>query len=266
MPVLEANGSNLHYDVHGHGDPLLFIHGLGASSLEWEPQIREFARSHQVITLDLRGHGRSERPTGPYTMALFAADSAAVLNAIGVGPAHVVGVSMGGSVAFQLALDAPELVRTLTVVNSSPEWLVRSPMHRIALWQRLLIVRLLGMRRMGELIARKMLRPDQRAEFVARFAENDRDAYFAALRAMVGWTVTARLVSLVCPTLVVASEHDITPIGAKKAYAALIPNAEVAIVPDAHHALPLEKPAEFNAVLREFLDRQSRQARASAEG
>jgi len=257
VPTVHSNGITLYYDIRGVGQPLLFIHGLGSSSRDWEFQVTEFSRWYQVITLDLRGHGQSDKPAGPYSMAMFAADTAGLLTALGIEAVHVVGVSLGGGVAFQLALDAPRAIKTLTVVNSAPELVVRSFKHKLAIWQRLAIVRLLGMRKMGEVLSRRLfVKPEEdavRETFVERWAENDQRAYLAALRAMIGWSVVARLGSIECPTLVMAAEHDYTPLSVKQGYAAQIPNAELVVIRDSRHATPVDQPQEFNRALRQFL-------------
>ena len=236
---------------------MVFIHGLGSSARDWEFQAAEFSKAYRVITFDLRGHGQSDKPAGPYSMALFAADTAGLLRALGIDNAHVVGLSLGGGVAFQLAVDAPQMVKTLVIVNSAPELVVRSFRERLVVWQRLAIVRLLGMRKMGEVLSQRLfVKPEQaalRETFVARWAENDPRAYLAALRAMVGWSVTARLGSIQCPTLVIASDQDYTPLSLKEAYTAQMPKARLVVIPDARHALPVEKPGPFNLALQEFL-------------
>lgn len=257
MPVVQSNGVDLYYEIHGQGEPLLFIHGLGSSGRDWEPQVPAFSQSYQVITFDLRGHGRSAKPAGPTSMAQFAQDALNLLQALGISRAHVVGLSLGGGIAFQLAVTSPATLATLTIVNSAPELVVRTFKDRATLWQRLTIVKLLGMRKMGEVLSKRLfVEPDQdalRQTFVERWAENDRDAYEAALRAMVGWSVSARLGEIRCPTLVIAAEHDYTPVSVKEEYTARIADARLVVVAGARHALPVEKPQEFNRVLLEFL-------------
>jgi pimeloyl-ACP methyl ester carboxylesterase len=261
MPIATLNGTRLCYEIDGIGEPLLFIHGLGGSREDWELQIPAFSKQYKVITVDLRGHGRSDKPHGPYSMTMLASDVGDLLQELGVGPTHIVGVSMGGSVALQLAIDRPDVVKTLTIVNSSHEWIVRSFAHRVQLWQRILMPRLLGMRRLGEVLAKRgVVFPDHvelRAQFVARFAQNRLEAYVATVRAAVGWAVTDRLASICCPTLIIAAEHDFIPTELKRTCAALIPNARLVIIPDAHHAVPTEKPDVFNMELQQFVARQS---------
>src|SRR5215471_21288766 len=101
MPQIVANQINLYYEINGAGQPLVLIHGLGSSLRDWEPQVAELCKTFQVITFDLRGHGRSDKPAGPYSIEQFAADLAGLLGALGVGSAHVAGISLGGAVGFQ---------------------------------------------------------------------------------------------------------------------------------------------------------------------
>lgn len=268
MSAPQVQPIDLHGDLTGQGPPLLFIHGLGSSAEDWEPQVRVFSKTFQIVVVDLRGHGRSDKPPGPYGIPLFAADVAEFLQARRISAAHVVGLSLGGCVALQLALDRPDLVRSLVVVNSAPEFIRRSFKTWLETWRRTAIVRWRGLRRMGERIGARLLpRPEQaarRATFVERFAQNDPQAYLNSLKALIGWSVTDRLGSLRCPVLVVASEHDYTSRAFKEAYARKIPGARLVVLPDAHHAAPLERPAEFNAILAEFLETQAspRESRA----
>lgn len=261
MPKIRVNDINLYYEVNGDGQSLLFIHGLGSSTRDWELQVQEFSKTFQVITWDLRGHGQSDKPAGPYSLPMFAADAAGLLQSLNIKSAHVVGLSLGGGVAFQLAIDHPELVRTMVIVNSAPELVVRTLQDRIAIWQRFAIVRLLGMRKMGQVLSRRLFPKDEqmslRTTFVERWAENDPRAYQEAMRAMVGWSVTDKLGSIKCPTLVISADQDYTPVAVKERYTKLMPNAELVIIPDAHHATPVEQPEKFNAVLMDFLVKHS---------
>ena len=172
---------NVYYETHGQGQPLVFINGLGSSTRDWEYQVPEFARDYQVITFDLRGHGQSGKPAGPYSLALFAADTAGLLKALGVGPAHIVGISLGGGVAFYLAIDYPALVKTLTIVNSGPALGGTPEQAQQEIDRRVGIVQQLGMRAMGEGLSVRLLpKPEHaalRATFVERWAENDPAAY-----------------------------------------------------------------------------------------
>ena len=261
MPILNLDDIDLYYEVIGEGAPLLFVHGLGSSSRDWEEQVGFFANRYRVIVFDVRGHGKSGKPPGPYSIPLFATDTAKMLKALGVGPAHVVGISMGGMIAFQMAVSQPGMVRSLVIVNSSPEFLVRKFKERMQVWQRFLIVRLLGMRKMGEVLSRRLFPKVEhkglRTVFVERWAENDARAYREAMRAIVGWSVADQIENIRCSTLVIASEGDYIPVAVKKAYVERMARAELVVIEDARHALPAEHPEEFNAAIESFLVEQA---------
>ncbi len=242
----------------GTGPTVVLIHGLGGRGSDWTPQIEHLAPRFRVLAPDLRGHGGSPKPSGPYVMRDFAADVAALIRRVDPGPVHVVGLSLGGMVAFQLAVDHPSLIRTLTIVNSGPEVVPRNLTERLALSSRVFIVRWFGLERMGRILAPRLFPgPDNQAgreRFLTQFVANDRATYLASLRAIIGWRVTERIGRITAPTLVVASELDYTPPERKEEYVRLMPNAKLVVVPDAHHALPMEDPETFNAVVAEFLD------------
>lgn len=260
MPLLKLPDLELHYEEEGRGAPLLFIHGLGSSGLDWEYQRPVFAQHYRVITVDLRGHGRSGRPAHT-SIAQMGADVTALLDALAIDAAHVVGLSMGGAVAFQLAVDAPRRLRSLVIVNSGPAMVLKTFREKSAIGLRLLILRLFGLPAMAKIISQKLF-PDPahqhlRDTFVERVSQNDQAAYTAALKCLIGWSVKGRLGELHCPTLVITADQDYTPVSLKQEYVALMPNAELAVVPDSHHALPLERPEAFNAVLGRFLSTQA---------
>lgn len=260
MPYLSVDDARLYYNEEGSGPPLLFLHGLGSSTRDWFAQASHFADRYRVIRIDLRGHGRSERTRGPYHIAQFARDVAVMLRRLDAAPANVVGLSMGGMVTLQLGLDAPRLVRRLVVTNSIADARLHTWREVWFYFSRRTAVQLLGMRRVGQIIGSRLFpTPDQtdlRREFVKRWAQNDRQAYVWSVDAIMGWSVMERLPSLSAPTLFVASEHDYTPVTTKNRIAARMPNARVAVVDDARHALPVEKPDEFNALVEEFLTQE----------
>lgn len=260
MPTQTVNNIDLYYEVAGAGQPVLFIHGLGSSTRDWERQTPFFSQQFQVITFDVRGHGRSQKPPGPYSVPLFARDTAGLIEALGVGPAPVVGISMGGMIALQLAVDRPDLVKSLVVVNAGPELVVRTRKDRWQIFLRFLIARL-GMRRMGQVLSERLFpkaeQADIRSQFVARWAENDQRAYIDAMRALVGWSVTEHLAHITCPTLVVAGDEDYTPVAAKEAYVAKMPQAELLVIEDSRHATPIDQSQAFNEAVLAFLQRQA---------
>ena len=257
MPTIPANHINLYYEEHGDGQPLVFIHGLGSSTRDWEFQVPEFSKSYRVIAFDLRGHGQSDKPAGPYHLPMLAADLAGLLQALRIPSAHLVGISLGGGVAFQFALDYPAMVKTLTIVNSGPSLGGTPEQARQEIERRVGIVQQLGMRAMGEALSPNLFpKPEHaalRETFVARWAENDPRAYIEATRSMLGWNVVDQLGAIVCPTLILAADQDYSPVAAKEAYVKMTPHARLVVIPDAHHATPIEQPEKFNAALTDFL-------------
>jgi pimeloyl-ACP methyl ester carboxylesterase len=116
MPYADVNGRRLHYIRRGEGEPLLLIQGMGGNHLSWgEPFLAELERGFDLVAYDHRGVGRSSYVTDPFSIVELADDAAALLDALGWETAHVVGISMGGMVAQELALRHPERLRTLTL-------------------------------------------------------------------------------------------------------------------------------------------------------
>jgi 3-oxoadipate enol-lactonase len=253
VPTLRARDVELYYEDRGSGEAVVLLHGLGSSSADWEPQLEALAPRYRAIAIDIRGSGRS-RAAGPFSVAMFAADVAAVIEHLAAGPAHLVGLSMGGMVAFQLALDHPHAVRTLTIINSGPALVPRTTKERALIALRLAIARVLGPAGMAKLLAKRLFpdKPELRAKFIANMARNDRRGYVATQRALVGFDVRPRIGSIQVPTLVVAADHDYTPVNLKEAYARKMPNARVVTLAGGH-ALPHEDPGKLQPVLDAFL-------------
>jgi pimeloyl-ACP methyl ester carboxylesterase len=191
-------------------------------------------------------------------MEMFAADAAELLRALRIQSAHVVGISLGGGIAFQLVVSYPDLVKTLTVVNSAPEAILRTFTQKIQLLMRVIVVKTVGLPKMATILADKLfVDPDQdalRATFIARFSRNDKKSYLASLRAFIGWGVTSKIGAIACPTLILAADQDYTPLSMKESYVAKIPGATLVVIPESRHAVPMERPAQFNVALQNFLN------------
>lgn len=253
---LPREGGHLCYTVAGAGPAVLLIHGLGSCAADWTPQIEALAKSHTLIAPDLRGHGASLAASGVLPIAQHVRDLCDLLAHEGLDEVDVVGLSMGGAVAFQLALESAPVVRSLTIVNSAPAFVVRNWRERLMVAQRFAIVHLLGLPRMARVLAGRLF-PGQdtlQAEFVERFSRNDKASYLAAMRGLLGWSVQQRLGEIRCPVLVVAADQDYMPLADKQAYCAEIPDARLVVIENAHHAVTAEHPQAFNRALTAFLD------------
>lgn len=171
MPTLVLGDLALAYTVEGSGAPVLMLHGHGGWRDSWELQVAALAPRYRTLRMDLRGHGGSSRPAGPYTMSQLAADAAALLREAAGGPAHVLGHSLGGAVALQLALDAPSLVRSLVIINSQACLARPGGVARIVMAGAKLVPRLLGFRAHARTIAAGFLPGSQLAARRAQFIE-----------------------------------------------------------------------------------------------
>ena len=256
MPVKILNGIKLYYETSGEGEPLLFIHGLGSSTRDWEDQVKYFSDRFQVLTVDLRGHGQSEKPSSNYSIPLFASDVAALIEEIG-GPTNVAGISMGGMVALQLAVDYPELVKSLILINTQDEVLMNTRQARQAVMIRKVIPRLMGMKWMGKYLGKKLFPGEDQEHFrkliADRWVENSVKDYIKSVNAIAGWSVRNHLGTIKCPVLVVASELDYTPVEAKEVYVELLPDARMKVIEGARHAVSVERPDELNELMGDFL-------------
>ena len=259
MPVVPVNDVNIHYRIHGggEGEPIVFIHGLGSSGNEWMYQLPDFEPAYKVITLSLRGHGESDKPEGPHSIKQYARDVAGLLEQLGIERCALLGFSLGGAVAYQMAVDNPHSATKLVVVNSLASFELDHWRKYFAVFMRVGMTKLFGMQRMARFAAKRMFpAPDQahlRHRMISRHKDNDRASYLAALNALVGWSVRDQLSSIQLPTLIVASENDFITLGDKRIDADQIPNARIAFIPDSHHGPQFDQSELFNEIVLDFL-------------
>lgn len=260
MPYQSVNGIRLRYESWGVGEaPLLLLHGLGSSADDWFLQLPAFAPHYRCVAVDLRGHGLSDKPAGAYSMPLFAADVAGLLRALGEAPAHVLGLSLGGMVAQQLAITYPELVRSLILLNTLPGlWpptrgIVRLAGRRLAApWRRRTMAQ-----QAARVVADLFPRPEHatlKAQAEARLAANDPAAYQRATRAILVFRPGAALSRIVCPTLIVAGTADrVVPAVYQERLRRTLPHAQFVPIPGGGHACNIEFPEAVNAAVVGFL-------------
>jgi pimeloyl-ACP methyl ester carboxylesterase len=255
----------LHYEEYGHGAPLLLVHGLGSSTLDWEEQTSVLASHYRVIAIDLRGHGRSDKPVQHYSMVGFAEDVAALIEHLQLGSVHLVGISMGGMIGFQLGVDRPELLSSLTIVNSGPEVKAKSFNDCVQIAKRWSFSRLLSLeaiaKGLGKLLFPKPEQVELRLKIERRWPRNDKRAYLSSLDAIIGWGVRDRLSNITCPVLVVSGDRDYTTVASKETYVRELADARLVVIEDSRHATPMDQPAIFNAQLFNFLEEVTARAR-----
>lgn len=241
----------------GHGEAVLFVHGLGASHSDWRHQIAPCAQHFRVLAPDLRGFGASTAGTRRIDIPQLASDLLALLDALGIERCHLVGHSMGGAVALQLALDAPQRVGRLVITNSVPSFSAPSLRRYGEFFYRLLLMATVGPVALAHVSARRMFPGEslraERERIIARSHANRRWPYLQALLAISRWSVRERLPGLQTPVLVMAAEHDYFSREESERFARALPQAEFAWFAGAHHSLPSEQPDAFNARLCAFL-------------
>ena len=260
MPTARINDINMHYEVHGDGDPLLLLHGLGSSRDDWENQVPVFAEHFKVITPSLRGFGETDKPSGPYSVRQYAADAFALLDYLEIEQSHVLGFSMGGAIAFQMAVDCQSRLRSMVILNSQPSFELD---HWRKYWLalvRIVMANFMGMERTTRFVSKRLF-PDPHQEhlrkrMLERHGRNNKNSYLAALHALKGWSVTDWVAGIHVPTLVIAAEEDYTPVEEKELFVANMPNASLELIRKSRHATHFDRPEAFNRKVVEFLLQQ----------
>lgn len=260
MPLTMVNTHKIAYNCYGQGTPVLLLHGLGSCGKDWQAQIEALAPYYFVIVPDLRGHGDSDKPSGPYSIRGMAEDIRQLLRQLNFQRCHVIGLSMGGMIALQLAVDHPKLFYSITLINSGPGINALNWSTKLLIWQRIAIIKLFGMHLHSRLLMKKLFPlPSQsklRASGIKRWQQNNKEAYLAAFQALVHWSVEHQLARIHCPVLVLAAEHDYTPIAYKQGYIRHFKCGSLVIITNSRHASPLDQPEQVNQHLLHFLSQQ----------
>ena len=255
----EASGVRIAWERRGAGAPLLLVHGLGYARWGWEPVVDALADAHEVVLFDNRGIGESDAPTGPYSVRMLAEDAVAVLDAGGLERADVLGTSLGGMVALELAISSPERVDRLVLACTSPGGLNAMPMpaQTVRLMQQAptlppetalqrFVENALGSRKNEALVERILAH---------RFATAQSPVAWAA-QAAAGATFDAwdRVAEITAPTLVLTGDEDaVVDPRNSELLAKRIPGARLEVFPGTGHLFFWEEPERFVQVVTEFL-------------
>jgi 3-oxoadipate enol-lactonase len=258
MSFVENQGAKIYWDEEGPGEPLLLIMGLSYPSYMWHRTRPVLAKRFRTIALDNRGVGQSDVPPGPYSIALMASDAAAVLDAAHVQSAHVFGVSMGGMIAQEFALQYPDRVLSLILgctASGGPHAVQPEP----AALQTLM---------------RQGMNPEQAKEAIIPFIYDaatpreriDEDmairmkwyptpqGYMGQLRGIMGWEAYSRIAQITAPTLVIHGETDrLVPAANGRLIAERIPGAKLVLIPHASHIFETDQPGAAHQAVLEFL-------------
>ncbi len=267
MPAGTVNDIALNYELHGDsGEPLVFVHGYTGDITDWRFQIPEFCPTHRVLVMDLRGHGASDAPASrdAYSIEQMADDVEALIDRVGFDRYHLLGHSMGGAIAQEIALRSPERVITLTLEDTGAK-LAGDPDDDIARYTagRVQIALEEGMEalanRSANLEPPPYLPAARLAEERERLTRMSVDAFVGAAHAIREWPGARDRVSAIeIPTLIICGELDAPVLfKASQELAELIPNAKLTIVPQAAHSPQYERPDLFNRALREHIEKQA---------
>lgn len=258
MPFVQNQGAKIYWDEQGQGAPVLLIMGLGYASCLWHRTRPILTQRYRTLAFDNRGVGLSSVPPGPYSMATMAADAAAVLDAAGVASAHIFGVSMGGMIAQEFALQSPARTRSLILGCTSPG----GPAAVRAESQ---VVNVLLARGMTLEQAREAILP-YIYDAVTPQEKIDQDitlrqpwlptpeGYTAQLQAILGWEAYSRIAQITAPTLVIHGKSDaLVPPGNGELIARRIPGAKLVLLDRASHLFLTDQTEAANKEILDFL-------------
>jgi 3-oxoadipate enol-lactonase len=255
--MIDTDGCRLNVAVDGSDDaPVLMLsNSLGCTLDMWEPQMAAFTKEFRVVRYDRRGHGKSDVPPGPYTMALFGSDALAILDALAVKRAHWCGLSMGGMVGQWLAANAPERFGRVVLANTSCHY--PDPTNWL---NRIKAVREGGIAAVADAVIAgwltepfRLREPETTARLKAMLLNSPVEGYLACCEALSTLDQRALLPRIKAPTLVIAGAQDkATPVEAGESIRSRIPGATMTVL-DAAHISNVEQSAAFTEAVLTFL-------------
>jgi 3-oxoadipate enol-lactonase len=254
----------LHYVEHGVGGagPVVLLHGFPLNGAMWDDLVPALADRYHVVVPDLRGHGTTEAPVGPYETADYAVDVVALLDRLGIERAAIVGLSMGGYIAIQLLARAPERIRAVVLADTMGRG--DSAERRQARAAQAEVIRKDGLNAFADLVLPRMFAPSvftQRPALVERFrrtiTSQRPEAVIAALQGLASRPeMLDALAKVDLPTLaIVGSEDTATTPDDSRELASVIQGSQLVVLPGVGHMSCWEDPVAFNAAVRGFLDR-----------
>ena len=255
--VVRTNGLEINYECVGEGLPLVFVHGAADDGRVWQPQLAALADEFTVVAWDEPGAGRSSDVPAEFGLADYANCLAALIDAVALGPAHLAGISWGGTVVQELYRLHPGLVATLILVDTYAGWKGSLPEEEVR-------ARLAGAREMLAAPAEKfdptfpgLFAGDPPAEFVPLLEEIATSVRPVSvriqLRVMADADQRDLLPSIAVPTLLIWGELDArSPLTVAREFEQAIPDTTLVVIPNSGHLSNLEQPERFNAAVREF--------------
>jgi 3-oxoadipate enol-lactonase len=261
MPHADLNGFRIHYDVHGQGEPLLCVHGLGCDRRAWALQIQPFSERYQAVFFDNRDVGESSLASADYTTAEMAQDVLALADHLELETFHLLGISLGGMISQQVALAAPERVRTLTlaVTHGGVQKAGRLRGRLLGSYARHLPVEDQVDNLLYLCYTEAFFENDELVDFMrTALLENPHpqpaEAFARQAAAGAHHDVRDRLGELTMPVHVIGAERDLMiPVWKSTELASLIPGAKLTIIDAQGHGVMWEAAEKFNSAVTEFL-------------
>jgi pimeloyl-ACP methyl ester carboxylesterase len=263
MEVVRANGLEIAYQRVGEGQPLVFVHGAADDSRIWQPQLAALADEFTVVAWDEPGAGRSSDVPADFTLADYANCLAAVIDALSLGPAHVAGISWGGTVVQELYRHHPELVATLILIDTYAGWKGSLPEEEVGARVAGVLQALSAPAERFDPTLPGLFAGDPPAEFVPLLEEVAASVRPQSLRTQVLVMAEADqrdlLPRIAVPTLLIWGELDVrSPLRVAREFEQAIPDAKLVVIPRAGHVSNLEQPQQVNDAVRAFCRSQSR--------
>lgn len=257
---IKANGIEINYELSGKTSaPVVFLsHSLGSGLVMWNPQMGVLETDFKVLRYDIRGHGSSEAPSGPYTLEELAEDAIGLLDALNVGEVHWVGLSMGGMIGQCLSLNHADRLRSLALCDTAAV----IPAEAQPIWQgRIDEARKKGMESQIEATMDRWFTPSflsQNPQMLSlirkQFLATPVAGYIGCVEAIRKLRYLDRLSEIEVPTLILVGKDDPgTPVSASEAMHERISNSRLVIIPSARHLTNVEQPEAFNRALIKFL-------------
>jgi len=264
MSFVTVNGAGLYYVERGSGPAVVFSHSLFWSSRMFEAQFTALSETHRCIAFDHRGQGKSELTKSGYGMDSLALDAASLLEELKAAPCHWVGLSMGGFVGMRLGARRPELIRSLSLLNTASD--VEPEENRGKYKVMGALARVLGMQPFAGTVMKALFgksfmndpaRKAQRKEMRNRLVANRPAGAIRSLNAVVDRKpIHEELHAIRAPTLVIAGEEDVSIVPARaQRTAAAIPGAGFELIPRAGHTSTVEEPELLTQALRTFISK-----------
>jgi 3-oxoadipate enol-lactonase len=273
MPLCQVSGASLFYALRGQGEPVLFLNGLAGDHLYWLGQLRAFGKGHQCLAIDHRDVGQSTYATEPYDIRSLAVDVAALFARLQLSAAHVVGLSMGGMVAQELALACPQLVKSLVLVNTlarADDWFQATLDAFLKIRLQVADTAAFFETVLPWWVSYHFFADSGRITWLSWLLHQNPhgqklEGFLRQVEAIRQHDTTDRLHGIRCPVLILAGEDDaIAPRRFSHELQERIPHSQLVMVPRVGHALPIENPGQFNALLSTFLGDVSTARRRSA--